>query len=192
MTTTALGRLLGESPLGCGCIPALRLMSLFHTISRFPINPSGEPVSPRPEGSCTGGSAGTRGASAPWRCQGPGGPWGNGLGWLNPRRARLGRSQSRTQPERCARTRAPPRAAHNLGPAEAPAWGSWGFWLRNPSVAEPCLLRPRNLVFAENVWLCLRRGGGAHGGRALKFQAPQPRPQRLPRDSTFAITVKYP
>ena len=183
---------MGESPLGCGCIPALRLMSLFHTISRFPINPSGEPVSPRPEGSC-GDTRGLCGLAMP----GAWGPWGNGLGLLeppglNPRRARLGRSQRRTQPERCARTRAPPRAAHNLGPAEAPAWGSWGFWLRNPSLAEPCLLRPRNLVFAENVWLCLRRGGGAHGGRALKFLAPQPRPQRLPRDSTFAITVKYP
>lgn len=34
------------------------------------------------------------------------------------------------------------------------------------------------------------RGGGAPAA-ALKFLEPQPRPQRLPRDSTFAITVKY-
>ena len=120
--TTALGSLLGESPLGCGCIPALRLMSLFHTISRFPINPSGEPVSPRPEGSC-GDTRGLCGLAMP----GAWGPWGNGLGLLeppglNPRRARLGRS--RVGPSRsAARARAPHRALPTIWVPQKPQLG---------------------------------------------------------------------
>ena len=125
--TTALGSLLGESPLGCGCIPALRLMSLFHTISRFPINPSGEPVSPRPEGSCTGGSAGTRGASAPWRCQGPGVPGATGwdcwsrLGLIPGGPAWEG---AREGPSRsAARARAPYRALPTIWVPQKPQLG---------------------------------------------------------------------
>lgn len=82
------------------------------------------------------------------------------------------------------RLQGPSRAARHQSARLSPSLG-----------LHPCLA-PKWLISAENLWLCLGLGGGALERLpwvALKFLAPQPRAAaRLPRDSTFAITVKYP
>lgn len=63
--------------------------------------------------------------------------------------------------------------------------------------AAPAALPPRRAARVRSASFLRKTpgfvsgGGGGARAAALKFLEPQPRPQRLPRDSTFAITVKY-
>ena len=151
VTTPALGHLLGQSPLGCGCIPALRLMSLFHTVSLFPINPPGEPVSPRPEGSCTWGVL--RGHAGPLR---PGDVRGlgslrqragnAGVAWAGSREGPLGK-EPESDPAGPMRAHARPAArGPQPGPRRSPSLGFLGFLApqllscraKPPASAKPC------------------------------------------------------
>lgn len=95
---------------------------------------------------------------------------------------RLGNQIRRVRP---ARPRSPQPGARPVCPATSASTTTAAVRSRRTARVLEALFLLKMPGFVSG-W-----GGGARAA-ALQFLEPQPLPQRLPRDSTFAITVKYP